>query len=116
LSLALGIWLTSLAFDLTFSYAATFIVVMFLVVGVAAPTPGAVGGFHYAYFLAVTQLFGAADDQAAAAGLALHAVSFVPVTLVGMVFMWQDGLTLGGLKGLRAEAKAAEGQGEDETR
>ena len=116
LSLALGIWFTSLAFDLTFSYAATFIVVMFLVVGVSVPTPGAVGGFHYFYLLAVTQLFGAGEDQAAAAGLALHALSFVPVGLVGLVFMWQDGLTLGGLKGLRAEAKAAEDRGEDDSR
>jgi hypothetical protein len=32
-------------------------------------------------------------------------VSFVPVTILGLVFMWQDGLTLGGLKGMGAEAK-----------
>jgi uncharacterized protein (TIRG00374 family) len=115
-SLALGIWFTSLAFDLTFPFAATFIVVMFLVVGVSVPTPGAVGGFHYFYLLAVTSLFGANPDRGAAAGVALHAVSFVPVTLVGLVFMWQDGLTLGGLKGLRAEAKAAEHRGEDRSR
>jgi hypothetical protein len=35
-------------------------------------------------------------------------VSFVPVTIVGLVLMWQDGLTLGGLKKMRAEAQAAE--------
>jgi len=35
-------------------------------------------------------------------------VSFVPVTVVGLVFMWQDGLTLGSLKGMRAEAESAE--------
>ena len=29
----------------------------------------------------------------------------VPVTILGLVFMWQDGLTLGGLKGMGAEAK-----------
>jgi hypothetical protein len=32
----------------------------------------------------------------------------VPVTLVGLFFMWQDGLTLGGLLGMRAAARAAE--------
>jgi uncharacterized protein (TIRG00374 family) len=107
LSLALGIWLTSLAFDLTFSYPGTFLVMMFLVVGVAVPTPGSVGAFHLAYLWAVTRFFGLDPDTVAAAGLVLHAVSFVPVTLVGLVFMWQDGLTLGRLRGLEVEARKA---------
>ncbi len=108
LSIALGIWLVSRAFSLTFSYPATFLVVMFLVVGVAVPTPGAVGGFHYFYLLAVTRFFGASAETAAAAALVLHAVSFVPVTITGLVFMSQDGLTLGGLKQMRQTAAAAE--------
>jgi hypothetical protein len=109
LSLALGIWLTSLAFDLTFSFPGTFLVVLFLVIGVAVPTPGgSMGAFHFAYFWAVTRFFGLDADRVAAAGVILHALSFLPVTVVGLVFMWQDGLTLGQLKGLRAEAKEAD--------
>ena len=108
LSIALGIWITSLAFDLTFSFLGSFLVTMFLVVGVSAPTPGGVGGFHYFYWLAVTRFFGADSDTAAAAALVLHAVSFVPVTMLGLVFMSQDGLTLGRLKSLRQTAEAAE--------
>lgn len=109
LSLALGIWLTSLAFDLTFSFPGTFLVVLFLVIGVAVPTPGgSMGAFHFAYLWAVTRFFGLDEDRVAAAGVVLHALSFVPVTLVGLVFMWQDGLTFGQLQGLRAEAKEAE--------
>jgi uncharacterized protein (TIRG00374 family) len=108
LSIACSIWVTSLAFDLTFSYAASFLVVMFLVVGVAAPTPGAAGGFHAAYLFAVTEFFGADRNVAGAAAIILHAVSFVPVTILGLVFMWQDGLTLGGLKDMRETATAAE--------
>jgi uncharacterized protein (TIRG00374 family) len=105
LSLALGIWLASLAFGLTFTFPGTFLVLLFLVVGVAVPTPGNVGAFHLAYFWAVTRFFGLDADAVAAAGLVLHAISFVPVMLVGLVFMWQDGLTLGRLKDLRAEAQ-----------
>ena len=105
---ALGIWLTSLAFDLTFSFPDTFLVMMFLIVGVSVPTPGGVGSFHAAYLYAVTLFFGADPDTARAAALVLHAVSFVPMTLIGLTFMWQDGLTLGGLKGMRAVAQAAE--------
>lgn len=114
LSIAVGIWLTSHAFDLTLSFVGSFIVVGYLAVGVAAPTPGGAGGFHYFYLLALTHFFGADPDVAAAAAIILHAVSFVPVTLVGLFFMWQDGLTLGGLKGMRAEAQAAETPGGEE--
>ena len=108
LSIALGIWITSAAFDLTFSFAGTFLVVTFLVVGVAAPTPGSVGGFHYFYLLAVTRFFGANPDTGAAAALVLHLISNVPVTVFGLIFMSQEGLTLRGLKTLRQRAQAEE--------
>lgn len=97
-SICLGIWLVTRAFGLTMPFAGAFLVVMYLVVGVAAPTPGGAGGFHVMYKVAVTQYFGAGADAAAAAAIVLHLVSFVPVAILGFVFMWQDGLTLGGLK------------------
>jgi uncharacterized protein (TIRG00374 family) len=104
-SIALGVWLTSLAFDLTFPFLGSFLVLALLAAGVSLPTPGGVGGFHYTYLLALTQFFHAPKEASAAAALVLHAVSFVPVTIVGLVFMWQDGLSLGRLKGMGAEAK-----------
>ncbi len=97
-SICLGIWLVSRAFGLTVPFAGSFLVVMYLVVGVAAPTPGGAGGFHYMYKVAVMQYFGATADAAAAAAILLHLVSFVPVAVLGLLFMWQDGLSLGGLK------------------
>jgi uncharacterized protein (TIRG00374 family) len=97
-SICLGIWFVTLAFDLTMPFAGAFLVVMYLVVGVAAPTPGGAGGFHVMYKLAVTQYFAAGANAAAAAAIMLHLVSFVPVAILGFVFMWQDGLTLGSLK------------------
>ena len=107
-SIGLGIWLTSLAFDLTLSFVGSFIVVGYLAVGVSLPTPGGAGGFHVLYKEALTTFFGADPAVAAAAAIVLHAVSFVPVTILGLYFMYQDGLTLGGLKGMREEARAAE--------
>jgi uncharacterized membrane protein YbhN (UPF0104 family) len=89
-------------------FAGSFLVVGYLTVGVAAPTPGAVGGFHKMYQLALTQFFGADETVAGAAAIVLHLLSFVPVTLLGLLFMWQDGLSLGRLKGIRAEAGSAE--------
>jgi hypothetical protein len=108
LSIALGICLMSWAFDLAVSFVGSFIVVGYLAVGVSVPTPGGAGGFHYFYLAALTNFFGADADVAAAAAIVLHLVSFVPVTIAGLAFMWQDGLTLGGLKAMRAEAQAAE--------
>jgi len=102
MSIAAGIWLTSLAFHITFPYVGSFLVMTILVVGVAMPTPGAVGGFHAAYQIAVQSFFGAPDDRAIGAAIVLHAVSFVPVTLLGLVFMARDGLSLS-----RAQALAA---------
>ena len=107
-SVAFGLWLVSLAFDLTLPFMGSFLVMMFLVLGVAVPTPGGAGTFHLAYIYAMTTFFGAATDPAGAAAIMLHAVSFVPVGLAGLVFMAQDGLTLGGLKQMRSRAEAAE--------
>ena len=45
LAISMGIWLTSQAFHITFPFQASFLVTTLLVVGVAVPTPGAVGGF-----------------------------------------------------------------------
>jgi uncharacterized membrane protein YbhN (UPF0104 family) len=105
-SICLGIWLVTLAFGLTMPFVGAFLVVMYLVVGVAAPTPGGAGGFHLAYQFAVTTYFGAGVDTAAAAAIMLHLVSFVPVALLGFLFMWQDGLTLGGLRHLHPDEGA----------
>jgi hypothetical protein len=66
------------------------------------PTPGAVGGFHAAYQIAVQSFFGAPTDRAIGAAIVLHAISFLPVTLLGVIFMARDGLTLA-----RAQALAA---------
>jgi uncharacterized protein (TIRG00374 family) len=94
LSIAAGIWLTSLAFHITFPYPGSFLVMTLLVVGVAVPTPGAIGGFHVAYQVAVQTFFGATPDRAAGAAIVLHAISFVPVSLLGIIFMAREGLTL----------------------
>lgn len=100
MSIAAGIWLASLAFHITFPYTGSFLVMTVLVVGVAAPTPGGVGAFHAAYQFAVTTFFAASVDRAVGAAIVLHAVSFVPVTLLGLVFMTREGLTFGSAREL----------------
>ena len=65
-----------------------------LVVGVAVPTPGGVGGFHYFYKLGLTAFYGAPADRAVGAAIVLRAVSFVPVAIVGLILLAQEGLSL----------------------
>ena len=105
LSIALGIWVTSRAFHMTFGYLGSFLVMTLLVVGVAVPTPGQVGGFHTAYKIAVTTFFGVSETNAVGAAIVLHAVSFVPVTLLGLAFMAREGLSLGRMRDLAEDAR-----------
>jgi uncharacterized protein (TIRG00374 family) len=105
MSIAAGIWLTSRAFHITLPYMGSFLVTTILVVGVAVPTPGAVGGFHAAYQFAASTFFGVPTDRAVGAALVLHAISFGPVTLLGIVFMMREGLTLTTARRIAAESR-----------
>jgi uncharacterized protein (TIRG00374 family) len=108
MSIAAGIWLASRAFHITFPYTGSFLVMTILVVGVAAPTPGGVGAFHAAYQFAVAEFFAAPADRAVGAAIVLHAVSFVPVTLLGLLFMAREGVTFGSAKRIATERDTAE--------
>lgn len=99
-SIAAGILVASRAFDITFSYLASFLVMTLLVVGVAAPTPGAVGGFHAMYKLAVMTFFAVDENRAIGAAIAVHAMSFVPITLLGLYFMAREGLSFGRMRAM----------------
>jgi len=52
--------------------------------------------------------FGASNDRAIGTAIVLHAISFVPVTLVGILFMAQEGLSLGRMRSLAELAGAKE--------
>ena len=97
-AIAAEAWLVTIAFGISMPFAGTFLLQALLVIGVAVPTPGAVGSYHEAYRIGVTTVFGAPDDKAVAAAIVTHAISYFPVILTGMLFMIQDGLSLGRLK------------------
>ncbi len=100
LSIGSGIFLVTRAFHMDMPFVGSFIVMTILVVGVAIPTPAAVGGFEYFYQFGVIKFYGAAPDRATAAALVLHAVSFLPVTLVGIIVMAGAGMSLGRMRKL----------------
>ena len=108
LVIAAETWAVTRAFGIEMPFSGTFLLQLLLVGGVAVPTPGGVGSYHEFYRFGVTNFFGAANDVAVAAAIVVHAISFLPVLLVGVVFMVQDGLSLGRLKALAGTARDQE--------
>jgi uncharacterized protein (TIRG00374 family) len=100
LLIAAETWAVTKAFGIDMSFAGTFLLQAMLVVGVAVPTPGGVGSYHEAYRIGVTTFFGAPNDRAIAAAIVVHFLAFVPILLLGILFMAQDGLSFGRLQEL----------------
>lgn len=95
LLIALGFHLNHAAFGIVLPFHATFLLIAFLVVGVAIPTPGMVGGFHAFYLLALSEVFGIERSTAAAAAVAAHALSNLPILVFGLLLLGREGLSLG---------------------
>jgi uncharacterized protein (TIRG00374 family) len=91
-------WAVAQAFDIGLSVTGTYLITALVVVGVAVPTPGGVGGFHEAFRLGATSFFGADNDAAVAAAIVLHAVSFGPILILGLWAAAVEGLSLGRLQ------------------
>jgi uncharacterized protein (TIRG00374 family) len=106
-------WAVTRAFGIDLPFTGTFLLQLFLVVGVAVPTPGGVGSYHAAYQFGVTSFFGAPNDQAVAAALVVHAIAFLPVLLLGLLFMAQDGLSFGRLKTLAGSVREEKQETDD---
>ncbi len=100
LSICLGVWSVAMAFDFDVPFTGSFLLVAILVLGVAVPTPGAVGGFHEAFRVATTVFFGVPDNTAVAAAIVLHLLSIGPVLLLGLLFAAQAGLNVNGMRRL----------------
>ena len=104
---AAEVWAVTTAFGMTLPFAGSFLIQAMLVIGMAVPTPGGVGSFHEAYRFGMTSFFAAPNASAVAAAIVLHALSVVPVVILGLVFMTQDGLTLGRLRSMAESQKDA---------
>jgi len=104
LSIAAGLWCVAMAFRLEIPFTGSFLMIALLVIGVAVPTPGAIGGFHEAFRLGATLFFGAADGAAVGAAIVAHLFSIGPALLLGLLFAAQVGLNLSGMRRIAAEA------------
>jgi glycosyltransferase 2 family protein len=92
---ALAFQLNNMAFAIELPFHAMFLLNAFLVVGEAIPTPGLVGGFHAFYLLALNEVYGVDRTTAAAASIAGHALTNLPVLVIGLAFLAREHLSVG---------------------
>ena len=97
-SIGLIIHMNSIAFGFDIPFHTSFLIIAFLTVGVAIPTPGMVGGFHASYTMALHLIYGVDQGQAVAAGLVLHALQNLPVLVLGVAFLGREGLSFGSMR------------------
>jgi glycosyltransferase 2 family protein len=105
LSIGLGIWAVAMAFRFAVPFTGSFLLIALLVIGVAVPTPGAIGGFHEAFRLGATMFYGAPDDAAVGAAIVLHAFSIGPALVLGLFFAAQAGLNMSGMRRMARQAE-----------
>jgi len=105
LSICLGIWAMAKAFDFAIPFTGSFLFLALLTLGVAVPTPGAVGGFHEAFRVGATMFYGAPNDAAVGAAIVLHLFSIGPALMLGLFFAAQEGLNLGTMQRLADQAE-----------
>lgn len=104
LTIAAGLWAVAVAFRIDVPFTGSFLLVSLLVIGVAVPTPGAIGGFHEAYRIGATTFFGAPDSAAVGAAIIAHLFSVGPSLVLGLFFAAQVGLNFAGMRRMAEEA------------
>jgi len=92
---AASIYVLCYSFDIGLSYAGSCFVTVCLALAVALPqAPGFIGVFHIATQKSL-DVFGIGLSSAQSFAILLWAVSFIPVTLAGLLFLWREGISLG---------------------
>lgn len=91
--ISLSFWASVKAYRPDFPFTGTFLIMILLAIGIAVPTPGGVGSFHFMCKFGLTKFFGVPDAQAASIALVFHAIGFIPVTIQGLLFLWHEGLS-----------------------
>ncbi len=101
LTQAASFWLMFIALGIDVPFSAALLVQGLIVLAVALPsTPGFFGLFEAA---AVSGLgvYGVSPNQAVAWALTFHILSLIPITLIGLYYLFRSGLRLGDLNELK---------------
>jgi uncharacterized protein (TIRG00374 family) len=103
---AAAAWTGLRAVHLDLPWLAGWVVLAFVGLGVSIPSaPGYVGVFHAAAVLA-TRIFGVSETDGFGYGIVLHAGQFIPVTVLGWIYLVREHMTLGEATRVSAPATA----------
>jgi hypothetical protein len=109
---AVSFWLGMLAFGIDTGYLSALFTSSVVAFGVALPSaPGFFGPFHAAVTFAVSDVYGVGEAQSLAFAFAYHFGGWLPITLIGLAYVWKLGLSLGdvGASEERVEAQVPPG-------
>jgi len=83
------------AFGMAEPLRVSYLLVTLSILGLAVPTPGGVGGFHAMIQLGLTTFLGVGLERATGLAIVHHAVSFLPITVVGLACLPAFSVSLG---------------------
>ena len=85
------IYVAFFAFNLQqLGFGAAIVVQAISSIGVAIPTPGATGGYHWFTAQTLTRLFSIPDEIALSYATVTHAVGYIGVTIIGLYYFLKD--------------------------
>jgi len=81
-------------FDFDLPISASFLVLIFILFAVSIPSaPGYVGTFH-GFVIAALVFMGINTDAARASAVVMHATNYIPITLIGLYYLWKSNFSL----------------------
>ena len=90
----LWVWFALEIFDFDLPISASLLVLIFIIFAVSIPSaPGYVGTFH-GFVIAALVFMGINTDAARASAVVMHATNFIPVTIIGLYYLWKSNFTL----------------------
>jgi uncharacterized protein (TIRG00374 family) len=83
------------AFDIQMDFADVFLLIAFLAVGIAVPTPAGLGSYQFLGMKCLEEIYGVPSNVALAAIWAQWCIAVIPVMALGAVLIWREGLSVG---------------------
>ncbi len=94
LNVAVATWIGFKAFDIHAPFIAAVFLQSIIALAVSLPSaPGFFGVFEAAARVGLVQVWGVESSHAVAFALGLHLAGFIPITVIGLYYLWRAGLS-----------------------
>jgi uncharacterized protein (TIRG00374 family) len=103
LIIAFCYWLGLIAFNIKLPFYFAFFLNTAAAIGAVIPTPAGVGAYHMACQICLVVFLGLDANISRAYATIMHAVSFFPIAIFGIILIWMEGLSFSKIKRMRDE-------------